>query len=100
MACIPTAALAVGVASMLLGCSAVPPVPPGSMAEAQLHAPCPAQGGCVESLACVGGEEELATCELTCSGSCPWPLQCMPRPDGQRGGVCLAPPERPRGWGN
>jgi hypothetical protein len=90
-----------GLATLVLGCAATPPVPPGSTAEAELHAPCPASGRCAESLTCVGGDDprEVATCELACNGSCPLPLQCMPRADGQRGGVCLPPPERAHPWG-
>jgi hypothetical protein len=102
VACIPKGVLGLGLLSLLLGCGAASPVPPGSLAETQLHAPCPAQGGCVEPLTCVGGEDarEPASCELACDGSCPLPLQCMPRSDGQRGGVCLVAPERRRGWGS
>ncbi len=98
---VPKGVLGVGLASVFLACAAASPVAPGSRAETQLHASCPSQGGCVEPLSCVGGEDsrEPATCELACDGSCPLPLQCMPRSDGQRGGVCLGPPERPRGWG-
>jgi hypothetical protein len=87
-----------GLASVLLGCAAAPVVAPGSAAETQLHAPCPATGSCVEPLTCVGGEDarEPSTCELACNGDCPLPLQCMPRADGQRGGVCTPPPaQRP-----
>jgi hypothetical protein len=102
MACVRWSLLGVGLVSLLLGCAAVPPVAPGSVAETQLHAPCPAPQGCVEPLSCVGGEDsrEPGTCELVCTGACPLPLQCMPRPDGQRGGVCTEPPAGPRGWGS
>jgi hypothetical protein len=91
-----------GVLLFLLGCAAAPQVPPGSVAEMQLHGPCPSSGSCAEPLTCVGGEEarEPATCELSCNGSCPVPLACMPRVDGQRGGVCSPPPERTHLWGN
>jgi hypothetical protein len=89
-----------GVFALLLGCAAPSPVAPGTVADTQLHAPCPAQGGCVEPLSCVPGAEanEPSTCELLCSGVCPGLLTCMARPDGQRGGVCQAPAEGPRGW--
>lgn len=93
---------ALGVLLLLFGCAAEPPVPPGSVAEMQLHTPCPPGGSCAEPLTCVGGGEarEPATCELSCHGSCPVPLACMPRPDGQRGGVCSPPPERAHPWGS
>jgi hypothetical protein len=101
MACHCKGVVGLGLATMLFGCAATPPVPPGSTAELQLHAPCPADGGCAEPLSCVGGEDarEVATCELACNGSCVLPLQCMPRADGVRGGVCLPPPEHPHPWG-
>jgi hypothetical protein len=101
MACGDKGLLGVGLALTLLGCAATPPVPPGSTAELQLHTPCPSDGRCAEPLSCVGGEDEreTATCELACQGSCPLPLECMPRSDGQRGGVCLPPPERTHPWG-
>jgi hypothetical protein len=91
-----------GLASTLLGCAAASPVAPGSVAEIQLHAPCPANGSCAEPLVCVGGEDarEPASCELSCDGSCPVPLQCMPRADGQRGGVCTPPAARAHPWGS
>ncbi len=99
-----TAALGVRLAwlGLALGCAATPAVPPGSLAETQLHAPCPAAGGCETPLVCVGGGDtgEEARCELGCSGSCPAPLSCMPRTDGQRGGVCAEAPARPRPFGN
>lgn len=92
--------LSFGLLGVLLGCAAPSPVASGTVADTQLHAPCPSQGGCVEPLSCVPGAEanEPSTCELLCSGVCPGLLTCMPRPDGQRGGVCQAPPEGPRGW--
>jgi hypothetical protein len=101
MACVPSGFLGVVALCVLLGCAAASPVNEGSVAETQLHAPCPPQGGCVEPLSCIGGAEEgePSSCELACSGVCPGPLSCMPRPDGQRGGVCREPPEGPRGWG-
>jgi hypothetical protein len=85
-----------------LGCAATPPLPPGSLAETQLHGPCPAAGGCVTPLVCVGGADsgEEARCELGCSGSCPPPLTCMSRTDGQRGGVCEEAPPSPRPYGH
>ncbi|MGO9831472.1 MAG: hypothetical protein ACLPJH_15135 [Myxococcaceae bacterium] len=86
----------------LLGCAASSPVPIGSVAETQLHAPCPASGVCEEPLSCMAGGDsgEEATCELGCSGGCPAPFTCMARTDGQAGGVCQAPPKRTRPLGN
>ncbi len=86
----------------LLGCAAASPVPVGSTAETQLHAPCPASGVCAEPLSCTGGGDsgEEATCELGCYGGCPAPLTCMARPDGQTGGVCQPPPKHSHPFGN
>ena len=85
-------------ALVFVGCATTPAVAPGSEAEVQLHERCPASGVCAAPLICVGGadEREEATCELACDGACPLPLQCMARPDGQRGGICTAPQASPR----
>jgi hypothetical protein len=89
-----------GLVSMLLGCAAAPSVAPGSVAETQLHAACPDTGRCEEPLICVGGEDtrEPRTCELACHADCPASFQCMPRPDGEKGGVCM-PSTRPPPFG-
>lgn len=85
-------------AAVLAGCAA-PAVVPGSAAEAQLHAPCPASGACAAPLSCIAPSAgEPGTCELACTQECPPPMLCMPRTDGTRGGVCTERPADTVPW--
>jgi len=78
-----------------------PAIAPGSAAETELHRPCPARSGCAQPLTCVAAAPgEPGTCELPCTEECLAPLLCMPRTDGQRGGVCSEKPARTAPWGS